>query len=155
MNVVSEVAVLDTCVLYPPRLRDLLLYLAEYELYEPRWTPEILDEREHLLRKRRRDLKETQINSVTTEMNGSFPAALVEVDYSLFEYLHLLPDANDMHVLIGAIYGGASVIVTFNLTDFPKKILSKFNIRAEHPDIFCSRLIESNSQAAGKAFLHQ
>ena len=35
------VAVLDACVLYPPSLRDLLMWLGTVRAYEPRWTEEI------------------------------------------------------------------------------------------------------------------
>ena len=39
------VAVLDACVLYPPSLRDLLLWLTSVRVYSPRWTEQIHDER--------------------------------------------------------------------------------------------------------------
>ena len=35
---------LDACVLLPYQLADLLLRLADAELYEPLWSEEILDE---------------------------------------------------------------------------------------------------------------
>jgi hypothetical protein len=35
--------VLDSCVLYPMYLRDLLLRAAEAELYRAHWSQEILD----------------------------------------------------------------------------------------------------------------
>lgn len=35
------IAVLDACVLYPPALRDILMWLAVVVAYEPRWTEEI------------------------------------------------------------------------------------------------------------------
>ncbi|MBO0883733.1 MAG: PIN domain-containing protein [Mycobacterium sp.] len=35
---------LDTCVLYPYHLRDLILELAEAELVEPLWSADILTE---------------------------------------------------------------------------------------------------------------
>lgn len=38
------VAVLDACVLYPPSLRDLLLWLARVRVYAPRWTEQVHDE---------------------------------------------------------------------------------------------------------------
>ena len=37
----KTVAVLDACVLYPPSLRDLLMWLAATRLYATRWTEEI------------------------------------------------------------------------------------------------------------------
>jgi hypothetical protein len=38
------VAVLDACVLYPPSLRDLLMWLAVGRIFQPRWTNDIHDE---------------------------------------------------------------------------------------------------------------
>lgn len=49
-----------------------------------------------------------------------------------------LPDEDDRHVLAAAIKCGASVIVTYNLKDFPTEILKRFEIEALHPDVFLS-----------------
>ena len=53
-----------------------------------------------------------------------------------------LPDPNDRHVLAAAIRSSASVIVTFNLKDFPKKNLDKYGIEAQHPDNFIMHLLD-------------
>jgi hypothetical protein len=37
-------AILDACVLYPAPVRDLLLHLANFDLYKPKWTKEINEE---------------------------------------------------------------------------------------------------------------
>jgi hypothetical protein len=55
-----------------------------------------------------------------------------------------LPDPGDRHVLAAAIHGGANLIVTYNLSDFPAAILSQFHIEAIHPDEFVSRLFDEN-----------
>jgi len=44
-------------------------------------------------------------------------------------------------VLAAAIRAGAGVIVTTNLSDFPKETLAKYGIDAQHPDEFgCARV---------------
>lgn len=53
-----------------------------------------------------------------------------------------LPDANDRHVLAAAIRSNSSVIVTYNLKDFPKETLNKYGIEAQHPDDFLMHLLD-------------
>jgi hypothetical protein len=62
-----------------------------------------------------------------------------------------LPDMNDRHVLAAAIHGGAQVIVTKNLKDFPAKSLQKFKIKAQHPDKFILNLIAQASSVVLQA----
>lgn len=148
-----ETAILDACVLYPAEIRDLLLYLAKYRFYDAKWTSEILRERERALRTRRKDLSESQITSATFAMNEVFPGALVKIDPTISP--NTLPDVNDLHVLVGAMSCQATVIVTLNLKDFPMGILSRYGIRAEHPDTFCAKLIKRDQRVALAAFLQQ
>jgi len=60
----------------------------------------------------------------------------------------VLPDADDRHVVAAAIHGGASLIVTFNLKDFPPDRLDPYNLAAQHPDDF---IFDPNS---GDSLLH-
>ena len=53
-----------------------------------------------------------------------------------------LPDADDRHVVAAAIHGGASLIVTFNLKDFPPDRLKPYNLTAQHPDDFIFDLLD-------------
>ena len=57
----------------------------------------------------------------------------------------VLPDVDDRHVLAGAIHGGATVIVTANLRDFPSATLAPHGIEAQHPDVFVRALIEDDA----------
>ena len=47
-----------------------------------------------------------------------------------------LPDENDRHVLAAAIVSASDAIVTFNLKDFPKPALVRYQIDLIHPDDF-------------------
>jgi hypothetical protein len=53
-----------------------------------------------------------------------------------------LPDLDDRHVLAAAIRAGATVIVTFNLQDFPAEALARFDIETQHPDDFLVCLLD-------------
>jgi hypothetical protein len=66
-----------------------------------------------------------------------------------------LPDPDDRHVLAAAIQTNADVIVTMNLKDFPKSILSKYDLIAQRPDEFVMRLVEMDAEAVLKAITLQ
>ena len=66
-----------------------------------------------------------------------------------------LPDADDRHVLAAAIKCNASVIVTFNLKDFPKSALDAFDIEPLHPDDFIADLWDLDQAAVLEAAQRQ
>ncbi|MGI0129040.1 MAG: PIN domain-containing protein, partial [Thermoplasmata archaeon] len=70
--------VLDTCVLYPYSLCDLLLRLADRELYDPYWSDRILEELERTLLGH--GLSAEQAAWRTGQMQQAFPEALVPTD---------------------------------------------------------------------------
>ena len=62
-----------------------------------------------------------------------------------FDYLIpsiALPDQDDRHVVAAAIHGGANLIVTFNLKDFPAEQLNPYHLTAQHPDDFIVDLLD-------------
>jgi len=87
-------------------------------------------------------------------MDNAIPGCLVEGYEALIADLSL-PDPNDRHVLAAAIHGDASVIVTFNLRDFPREALAPFGIEARHPDDFILQLLERDVTAVISAAQRQ
>jgi predicted nucleic acid-binding protein len=83
-------------------------------------------------------------------MDAAVPDALVTDYDSLVEGLDL-PDEDDRHVLAAAIKCNASVIVTFNLKDFPKAVLGVFDIEPLHPDDFIAELWDLDKAAVLEA----
>ena len=136
----SFTAIYDACTLYPAPLRDLLMHLALTDLFRARWTDQIHDEWIKSVLKNRPDLKPEQLERTRFLMNEHVRDCLVTGYEDLIEGL-CLPDPDDRHVLAAAIRGSASVIVTFNLTDFPTECLSKYGVEAQHPDAFITHLI--------------
>jgi hypothetical protein len=62
-----------------------------------------------------------------------------------------LPDRNDSHVLAAAIEANASIILTFNLKDFPPEQLAPYHIVARDPDSFLCELHSSDPTAVEAA----
>jgi hypothetical protein len=134
-------AVFDACVLYPAPLRDLLMQLALTDLFRAKWTERIHDEWTRNLLCKRPDLTPGQLQRTRELMNTAVRDCLVTGYEYLIDSL-TLPDADDRHVLAAAMCSGCSVIVTFNLKDFPHDTLDAYDIEAQHPDEFVADLID-------------
>ena len=133
--------VYDACVLYPAPLRDLLMHLALSDLFRARWSNMIHDEWIRNVHENRPDLSRDRLERTRHQMNHSVRDCVV----SDFEYLISsisLPDSDDRHVVAAAIHCGASLIVTFNLKDFPDSALKPYNLAAQHPDDFIVDLLD-------------
>jgi hypothetical protein len=139
--VANFIALYDACVLYPAPLRDLLMHLAMTDLYRPKWTNEIHEEWIRNVLANRPDLTRIQLERTRELMNSNVRDCLVEGYEKLIPALSL-PDPNDRHVLAAAIRSSSSVIVTYNLKDFPDKAIKEFGIAAQHPDDFLIHLLD-------------
>lgn len=135
--------VYDACVLYPAPLRDLLMHLSLTDLYRARWTEKIHDEWIRNVLISRRDLTREQLERTRQLMDKSVRDCLI-TGYEFIIPTLQLPDFNDHHVLAAAIKSQSSVILTFNLKDFPLSELQKYDVEALHPDQFISDLIDLN-----------
>lgn len=142
--------VLDSCILYDSLLRDILLRLAEKELYQPIWSNIICDEVRRNLSKR---VDHKMVDKLLTIMNNAFPEAIID-DYSALPNINE-PRINekDRHVLAAAISSNAQVIVTNNLRDFPKEVLSEYNIEPQSPDEFLVNLFHLSFDKVYYSFL--
>ena len=143
---VIPVALLDANVLYSAPLRDALMYLAVTVPVPVRWSHQIQTEWTRHLLEARPELDPSRLERTVQHMDRAVPKALVTGFEPLISELNL-PDENDRHVLAAAIHGGASVIVTANLKDFPRIRLQKYGIKALKPDNFIMDLIEVAPQA--------
>jgi predicted nucleic acid-binding protein len=147
-------AVLDACVLYPAPLRDLILNLADQGLFAPKWSKRIHAEWTSNLLLNRSDLSADQLDRTVKLMNTSFPDAMVVGFEQIISELNL-PDPDDRHVLAAAVESKTAIIVTSNLRDFPKQILKKYSIEAQHPDTFVRSIISLNEESAIMALENQ
>ncbi len=142
-------AVLDTNVLHPLTVRDLLLWFAYYDLYTPKWSSHIFDEWKSVIIRTGQSQEEAEKR--VQKANEAFPFALVDNYENLIESLDL-PDANDRHVLAAAIRTNANVIVTNNLKDFPGEYLKSYGLSTKSADDFLTDIIDLNPHKAIEAF---
>jgi len=140
-------ALLDACVLYPARLRDLLLSLAAAGLFRPIWSEMIHEEWMTNILVNRPDLTRAQLEAARSAMDRAFPAASVSGFESLIPAVNL-PDPADRHILAAAIHARADLIVTVNLKDFPTAALTSHGIVAAHPDPFVDCLFDLDEPEA-------
>lgn len=142
--------VYDACVLYPAPLRDALVSLALTGLFRAHWTQAIHDEWIRNLLAHRSDLTPQQVNRTCHLMNKAVPDSLVTGYEAKIRSLSL-PDPDDRHVLAAALHSKSQRIITFNLKDFPPRILSGYGIEACHPDTFIAQLLEENPEIVATA----
>ena len=138
-------ALLDACVLYPTVMREMLLGVAAAGLYEPQWSPRILEEWARAAAKLgpgQEGLARGEIAAV----EARFPKASV-TPRAGDEARLWLPDRHDVHVLAAAIAGSADVLVTLNTKDFPRHTLSEEGIARDGPDLFLRAMWDANPDA--------
>ena len=141
--------ILDTNVIYPIEIRDLLFWFASYDLFTPKWSKHIFIEWEEVMK--RKGISNIEIEKRVMKASLAFPDALVKNYEPLMDILNL-PDEKDRHVLAAAIKTNANIIVTNNIKDFPKDYLSNFGITAKNADDFLTDIIDLNNGLAVEAF---
>ena len=125
-------ALIDTCVLYPTVMRELVLGVARTGAFTPLWSERILEEWARAARKLG-PTGEPQARAEIALAQAAFPKAQVSVPQGLADRLWL-PDENDIHVLAAAIGASADAIMTLNAKDFPKGTLAEEGLVRIDPD---------------------
>jgi predicted nucleic acid-binding protein len=133
------VAVLDACVLYPFHLRNVLIQAAFDGLFDARWTEDIHEEWIRNLSANATGVSRERLEATRDKMLAVLPEANVTGYQALISSLDL-PDPDDRHVVAAAIAGQASVIVTWNVKDFPAANLQRHGIASVLPDAFLMSL---------------
>ena len=133
--------VLDACVLYPFTLRDLLLRLAERELFDVSWSHRILEEAARNL-VANGQMDEPRARRLVEQMSTAFPDAAVPRERVALLESAMPNDPGDRHVLAAAVAVGASAVVTINLRHFLPEDCRQVDIEPVHPDDFLCTLVE-------------
>ncbi len=142
-------AVLDTCVLYPTVMREVLLAVAAQGLFTPLWSPRILEEWARVAARQSAGA-EVIVRGEIARLSRQWLDASV-IGGAAVEHQFWLPDANDIHVLASAVAGGAAAIITMNLRDFPRRELAPCGVTAIHPDAFLRQLFDQNNELVVQA----
>jgi len=136
-----SVAVFDACILYPFHLRNIIVQAAVDRLVEARWTDEIHDEWIRSLAADTPTIPIERLQTTRRLMNDALPGATISGYEDLVPTVSL-PDLDDRHVVAAAIAAGASIILTWNLRDFPTIALKKYGMRRQTPDAFLAGLYD-------------
>ncbi|AVO39112.1 RSP_2648 family PIN domain-containing protein [Pukyongiella litopenaei] len=125
-------AVLDTCVLYPTVMREMLLGAAERGHFTPLWSARILGEWARAAEKLGPDgaaQAQAEIALLRARWPGAEHPPAPGIEARLW-----LPDAADVHVLAVAVAASADMIVTLNRKDFPRHVLAEEGLERTGPD---------------------
>jgi hypothetical protein len=136
-----SVAVFDACILYPFHLRNIIVQAAVDRLVEARWTDKIHDEWIRNLAADAPTIPFERLQTIQRLMNDALPGATVSGYEDLIPTVNL-PDPDDRHIVAAALAAGASIILTWNLRDFPATTLKKYRLRGETPDTFLAGLYD-------------
>ncbi|SLN69978.1 hypothetical protein PEL8287_03899 [Roseovarius litorisediminis] len=127
-------ALLDTCVIYPTVMRQMLLGVAAKGVFTPQWSSRIIREWQHAAQKLGPE-GAAQAQAEAALLAADWPGAEITYPPSLEARLWL-PDPADVHVLAAAIAGSSDMIITLNARDFPRNILAEEGLSRSDPDSF-------------------
>lgn len=125
-------AVLDTCVIYPTVMREMLLGAARLGHFTPVWSARILEEWARAAIKL----------GPEGEAQARAEIALLRADWPGYEHAPApgvearlwLPDPADIHVLATAVASSSDLVVTVNAKDFPRNLLREEGLDRIDPD---------------------
>jgi excisionase family DNA binding protein len=134
---------IDTNVLFPFSVMDLMLALTEDGIHDVMWSDDLLDEWERVIVRERRRSPDAaaaisgtirQFFADTRVPAESFRGLVVEVDG---------PDLDDNAHMAAAVAGQAGSLVTWNAKDFDCGFIKKHTIKIMNPDEYlCTRYEE-------------
>lgn len=133
---------IDTCVLYPTVMREVVLGCSAHGLFEARWSDRILEEWKRAVVKLGPGAEAIARGEIAV-LGAKFPNAIVPF-HAGHEQRLWLPDANDIHVFASAVAGSCDAIMTVNRKDFPQNLLAEGGINRVDPDNFLLDLMQQD-----------
>jgi predicted nucleic acid-binding protein len=133
-----ERILIDTCVLYPTVMREMVIGVARAGAFEPVWSDRILTEWALAARKLG-PAGAAQAEAEIALLKAGWPQALKPAAPGEERRLWL-PDPDDIHVLAVAVSAGADRIMTLNAKDFPRNTLGEEGLDRVDPDSYLHAL---------------
>ncbi|MCA0870331.1 PIN domain-containing protein [Seohaeicola saemankumensis] len=135
--------VLDTCVIYPTVMREMLLGVARLGHFTPLWSARILEEWARAAVKLGPE-GEMQARAEIALVRAAWPASEMPAAPGVEARLWL-PDPADLHVFAVAVAASADAILTMNRKDFPRNLLAEEGLLRLEPDGFLYDLWQRDS----------
>jgi len=142
--------VLDTCVIYPTVMREMLLGVARLGHFTPLWSARILEEWARAAVKLGPE-GEVQARAEIALVRAAWPDSEMRAAPGVEARLWL-PDPADLHVFAVAVAASADAILTMNRKDFPRNLLAEEGLHRLEPDGFLYELwLRDSSGVSGVA----
>ncbi|MHA6759483.1 PIN domain-containing protein [Streptacidiphilus sp. PAMC 29251] len=131
---------MDTNVLFPFSVMDLMLALTEDSIHEIVWSERLLSEWERVII--REQHRSTASAAAVTRAIRQFFA---DSEIPETAYAHLVEqmpgdDPDDRHHTAAALAARAEALITWNLADFPAAALADLGLRVLDPDTYLCEL---------------
>jgi hypothetical protein len=137
-----ERAFLDANVIVGQLTTNILLTMAERDVFEPRWSQGVIDE---MRRHTPEGVPAEKIDARIEAMNDAFPRAMTG-DHPKGLEDQMVADAKDKHVLAAAVHSESDVLVTENVKDFKPPANGPHAMRVERLSQFLVRKLEEDSE---------
>ncbi|MGW0999690.1 PIN domain-containing protein [Streptomyces sp. NPDC002523] len=126
----------DTNVLFPFSVMDVMLALTEDSVHEIVWSERLLAEWERVIVREGRRSAES-----AAAVGRAVRRFFADCEITAASYGHLVDempgdDPDDRHHAAAAVASGASALVTWNLGDFPAGDLAERGVRVIDPDSY-------------------
>lgn len=155
----------DACALYPVATREILLAYARAGGFTPLYSARVLEEWARAAGVKQGAAVEARARGDIALLRARFPSGEIE-GYEAREHGITPPDPADAHVIAAALEGEAEAILTFNIRDFPLRLLRPLGVGRLHPDEYLAtafgrdfqrleaamRPIEAMAEARGVSF---
>jgi len=133
--------ILDTCVLVPAFLRDVLLNVVEDGMFTLRMSEHTLVELGEVLRRPKFKMTAASVDWTINQIRVHFEDCIVTSYESIGIGINL-PDPKDAHVIQAALKGNAQQIITYNAKHFPAPELKQLDLEVQDPDILLESVFD-------------